>query len=306
MIHRITALFPLWALLICLLAWLLPGSFIAAKSSVVWLLGLIMFSMGLTLRPENFLEVLKRPSLILLGTALQYVVMPALAWMISVGLGLPSALMIGMILVGTSPGGTASNVICYLARGDVALSITLTTVSTFLAIIATPLLTLLYAGQAVDIPAMKMLWDILRIVLLPVLGGIFINTLFSRHLYRIKTVLPIISIAAIVFIIGIVIALNHERISTIGWLLLLAVVLHNSLGLLLGYVIPRLLGRDRKTARTLAIETGMQNSGLAVALAIKYFTPLAALPGAVFSLWHNLSGSLLASYWGRRNSRTQA
>jgi bile acid:Na+ symporter, BASS family len=299
-IHRITALFPLWALLIGLLAWVLPAPFIAAKPSIVWLLGLIMFSMGLTLRTGNFLEILKRPSLILLGISLQYALMPALAWLISIVLGLPAALMIGMILVGTSPGGTASNVICYLARGDVALSITLTTVSTLLAIIATPLLTLLYAGHSVDIPAMQMLWDILRIVILPVLGGVLINTLFSSFLHRIKTVLPAVSVAAIVIIIGIVIALNHERIGDIGGRLLLAVALHNALGLLLGYTIPRLLGRDMKTARTLAIETGMQNSGLAVALAIKYFTPLSALPGALFSLWHNLTGSLLASYWGRR------
>lgn len=147
---------------------------------------------------------------------------------------------------------------------------------------------------------MQMLWDILRIVILPVLGGVLINTLFSSFLHRIKTVLPAVSVAAIVIIIGIVIALNHERIGDIGGRLLLAVALHNALGLLLGYAIPRLLGRDMKTARTLAIETGMQNSGLAVALAIKYFTPLSALPGALFSLWHNLTGSLLASYWGRR------
>jgi BASS family bile acid:Na+ symporter len=208
--------------------------------------------------------------------------------------------MIGMILVGASPGGTASNVICYLAKGDVALSITLTTVSTLLAVIATPLLTLLYAGKAIDIPALKMLKDILLMIVIPVLGGVMINTLLGSHIQKIKQALPMISMIAILFIIGIVIALNHDRIGDIGKLLLLAVALHNGLGLMIGYLIPRALGKDRRTARTLAIEIGMQNSGLAVALAVKYFSPVSALPGALFSIWHNLSGSLLASYWRRR------
>jgi bile acid:Na+ symporter, BASS family len=299
-IHRITALFPIWALLTGLLAWWIPAPFIAAKPTIVWILGLIMFSMGLTLRPENFIEITRRPSVILLGVFLQYAIMPALAWVLSIWLGLPAALTIGLILVGASPGGTASNVICYLAKGDVALSITLTTVSTLLAVIATPLLTLLYAGQAVDIPALNMLRDILLLILLPVLGGLLINTLLGNYIQKLKSFLPLISVTAIVFIIGIVIALNHDRMGSISRLLLLAIALHNGLGLMIGYLIPRIMGKDRRTARTLAIETGMQNSGLAVALAVKYFSPVAALPGAIFSVWHNLSGSLLASYWGRR------
>lgn len=298
--HRITILFPVWALMTGILAWWLPEPFIAAKPSIVWVLGLIMFSMGLTLRPENFIEVSRRPAVILLGVFLQYTIMPALAWGLSLWLGLPASLMIGMILVGASPGGTASNVICYLAKGDVALSITLTTVSTLLAVIATPLLTLLYAGKAIDIPALKMLKDILLMIVIPVLGGVMINTLLGSHIQKIKQTLPMISMIAILFIIGIVIALNHDRIGDIGKLLLLAVALHNGLGLMIGYLIPRALGKDRRTARTLAIEIGMQNSGLAVALAVKYFSPASALPGALFSIWHNLSGSLLASYWRRR------
>lgn len=298
--HRITILFPVWALMTGILAWWLPEPFIAAKPSIVWVLGLIMFSMGLTLRPENFIEVSRRPAVILLGVFLQYAIMPALAWGLSLWLGLPASLMIGMILVGASPGGTASNVICYLAKGDVALSITLTTVSTLLAVIATPLLTLLYAGKAIDIPALKMLKDILLMIVIPVLGGVMINTLLGSHIQKIKQTLPIISMIAILFIIGIVIALNHDRIGDIGKLLLLAVALHNGLGLMIGYLIPRALGKDRRTARTLAIEIGMQNSGLAVALAVKYFSPASGLPGALFSIWHNLSGSLLASYWRRR------
>jgi BASS family bile acid:Na+ symporter len=299
-IARLTSLFPIWALLIGLLAWWIPTPFIAAKPAIVWMLGLIMFAMGLSLRPENFLEVSRRPRLILLGILLQYSLMPALAWGLSICFGLPASLMLGMILVGSSPGGTASNVICYLARGDVALSITLTTVSTLLAVIATPLLTLFYAGKAIDIPALKMLKDILLMIVIPVMGGVLINTLLGKQIQKIKHVLPLLSMITILLIIGIVIALNHERIGSIGQLLLLAVAVHNGLGLAVGYLVPRLLGQDRRTARTLAIETGMQNSGLAVALAVKYFSPAAALPGALFSVWHNLSGSLLASYWRKR------
>jgi len=145
-----------------------------------------------------------------------------------------------------------------------------------------------------------MLKDILLMIVIPVLSGVMINTLLGSHIQKIKQTLPMISMIAILFIIGIVIALNHDRIGDIGKLLLLAVALHNGLGLMIGYLIPRALGKDRRTARTLAIEIGMQNSGLAVALAVKYFSPASALPGALFSIWHNLSGSLLASYWRRR------
>ncbi len=299
MIHATTRLFPLWAILASLLAWAWPAPFVALKPAIPWLLALIMFSMGLTLRPENFAEALRRPGLIGLGLLLQFSVMPLLAWLIGGWLGLSSGLLAGLVLVGASPGGTASNVITFLARGDVALSITLTACSTLLAVVATPGLTLLYAGHAVEVPAWAMLRSVALIVLLPVLGGVFLNTLFGRWLGGLKPALPLVAVIAICTIIGIVVGLNAGRITRIGAALALAVVLHNAGGLLLGYLVPRLLGQPPRIARTLAIETGMQNSGLAVALAVKYFGPAAALPGALFSLWHNLSGALLASLWRR-------
>jgi BASS family bile acid:Na+ symporter len=299
-VTRITTLFPLWALLFSLLAFWQPEPFAAAKPLVFPLLGLVMFGMGMTLTWQSFGSVLRRPGRVGLGLLLQYLVMPFAAWAVGLLLGLPPALLAGLVLVGGSPGGTASNVVCYLARGDLALSITLTTASTLLAIVATPLLTWLYVGERVPVPVTPMLFSIFKIVLLPVGLGVLINSLFGRRLARLEHLFPLLSVVAIVVIIAIVVGLNHANIATMTWVVVLAVVLHNGIGLGLGYGFGWLATRDERTARTLAIEVGMQNSGLAVALAVKYFSPAAALPGAVFSVWHNLSGALLASWWSRR------
>ena len=300
MVDLITRLFPLWALLFSLLAYLAPGLFVDFRQAIVPLLGVVMFGMGMTLSWHNFTEVLKRPQIIGLGVFMQYLVMPFAAWLVAVMLGLPPYIMAGLVLVGACPGGTASNVVCYLARGDVALSITLTTVSTFLAILLTPLITWLYVGQKVPVPVESMLWSIFKIVLLPVSLGVLINSLFGRRLSVIKHLFPLVSVFAIVVIIAIIVALNKSNLATMGAAVALAVVLHNLFGLITGYWIPRLLKQDERTCRTLAIEVGMQNSGLGVALAAKYFSAAAALPGALFSIWHNLSGSMLAGYWSRR------
>lgn len=302
MLVRITSLFPLWALSISFVAYAQPGLFTGFKPMIVPLLGIVMLSMGMTLTWGSFAQVLRRPATIGLGVVLQYVVMPFLAWAIALVLGLPPHLMAGLVLLGACPGGTASNVVCYLARGDVALSIALTTVSTLLAILATPLLTWLYVGERVPVPVQSMLWSIFKIVLLPVSVGVLANSLAGRYLRPIKQVFPLLSVAAIVFIIAIVVALNRDNLETMGWVVALAVLLHNAGGLTAGYALARLLGWDERTARTLAIEVGMQNSGLAVALAAKYFAPVAALPGALFSIWHNLTGALLASFLARRST----
>ncbi|MES9990877.1 MAG: bile acid:sodium symporter family protein [Candidatus Thiodiazotropha sp.] len=302
MINLVTRLFPLWALLFSLIAYGMPDPFIDLKPAIVPLLGVVMFGMGMTLTWQNFTAVLKRPQVIGLGVLLQYLLMPLLAWLIAELLALPPYLMAGLVLVGACPGGTASNVVCYLARGDVALSITLTTASTLLAIVATPLLTWLYVGQKVPVPVLSMLWSIFKIVLMPVALGVFINTLFGRRLSGLKHLFPLVSVAAIVVIIAIIVALNRGNLATMGMAVALAVILHNLLGLTAGYWLPRALGWDEPICRTLAIEVGMQNSGLGVALAVKYFSAAAALPGALFSIWHNLTGSMLAGYWSRRNS----
>jgi len=265
------------------------------------LLGLVMFAMGMTLTAGDFLTVLQRPFPVVLGVVLQFLLMPLAAWVLAKLAGLPPQLAVGLILVGCSPGGTASNVICYLAKGDVALSITLTTVSTLLAIIATPLLTLLYAGATVPVPAVDMLITILKVILMPVLLGVLVNHFFHRSLLVVRDLFPVVSVAAIVVIIAIIVALNQGQLQNLVSGVAIVVVLHNLVGLAGGYWLPRVLGRELRECRTLAIEVGMQNSGLAVALAVKYFSVSAALPGALFSIWHNLTGSLLAGYWSRQD-----
>ncbi|MDX1805176.1 MAG: bile acid:sodium symporter family protein [Alcanivorax sp.] len=300
MLNRLTQLFPLWALLFSALAYWQPAWLASQKSAIVPLLMVIMFGMGMTLSWQDFRRVLKSPRVIGLGVLLQYTLMPLLAYLIARLLGLPQELLVGLLLVGTCPGGTASNVIAFLARADVALSVTVTFASTLLAVVATPLLTWLYLGERIAVPVLAMLLSLVQIVVLPVVSGCLINTFFHRRLAAVRHVFPLISVLAIVWVIGIIVALNQGRIADAGLLVLVAVVLHNGLGMLGGYSGARLMRLDRQQARTLAIEVGMQNSGLAVALAVKHFSALAALPGALFSIWHNLSGSLLAAFWQKR------
>jgi BASS family bile acid:Na+ symporter len=297
--NLLTGMFPLWALLGSLLAWWLPNWFIPLKPSIVPLLGVVMFGMGITLTGSDFLEVLRRPFAVLLGISLQFLLMPFAAWGLASLAGLSPQLAVGLILVGCSPGGTASNVICYLGRGDVALSITLTTTSTLLAVVATPLLTLLYAGKTVPVPALDILITVFKIIFIPVLLGVLANHYFHRALSPLYRVFPLLSVMTIVLIIMIIVALNHDNLANVAGGVAAVVMLHNLTGLLCGYWLPRWLGRDKRECRTLAIEVGMQNSGLAVALAVKYFSVTAALPGALFSIWHNLSGSILAAVWRR-------
>lgn len=264
------------------------------------LLSIVMFGMGLTLHASDFSYVLQMPKLVFAGITLQYTIMPLTAVVLSNIMGLDPLLTAGMILVGTCPGGTASNVICYLARGNVALSITLTAISTFLAVILTPALTYELVSASIEVPVRDMLLSILIMVIIPVSTGVLLNHIAGSKLKSVSAVFPLLSVLAIVFIIAIIVALNAGNFQQIGLMVVIAVILHNGAGLLLGYYTSRLLGYSPTECRTLAIEVGMQNSGLAVALAIKYFSAAAALPGALFSIWHNLSGSLLAGFWSRR------
>jgi BASS family bile acid:Na+ symporter len=305
LISATVTLFPIWALLGSAWAYLQPAPWAALKASIVPLLGLVMFGMGLTLTADDFRRVFRRPALIGLGMAMQFGFMPLLAFGLSCALGLSPQLTAGMLLVGCVSGGTASNVITYLARGDTALSITLTFCSTLLAVLATPALTWLYLHHTVQVPATQMLVSILQVVLIPVLTGMAINQFCGRRIARLKPVFPLISVTAIVVIIAIIIGLNQEKVATTTPLLILAVVLHNLGGLTCGYALAKMFRCSPVICRTLAIEVGMQNSGLAVALGLKYFSATAALPGALFSIWHNLSGSLLAAWWNRGRSSEQ-
>ncbi|MCG6234471.1 bile acid:sodium symporter family protein [Vibrio furnissii] len=300
MLRTITQLFPLWAVLFSVCAYVFPATFVSLKSQIVPLLTIIMLAMGLTLRPKDFLNVVANKKAIGIGLVLQFSVMPLAALLISVLLGFDPMLTIGMVLVGSVAGGTSSNVMCYLAKGDVALSITMTSISTLLGVALTPLLVELLAGQSVDVPALSMLMSLVKIVLVPVGVGLLLNVFLHTVTEKLEPILPLVSMVAIVLIIAIVVALNAEQLTTIGPIVAVAVILHNSIGLAAGYAICRALGFHESICRTVAFEVGLQNSGLATALAMKFFTPASAVAGTIFSIWHNLSGSLLAGYWAKR------
>ncbi|NRA35844.1 MAG: bile acid:sodium symporter family protein [Polyangiaceae bacterium] len=299
------SLFPICAIALSAVAYFFPAPFAGASGAIRPLLGLVMLSMGLSLSAANFREVLARPQVVIAGTVLQFGLMPLLAWLVGISLGLDPALLIGLVIVGSCPGGTASNVVTFLARGDVALSVSLTCVSTLLSAVATPLLSWLYLGQTVDVPIRTMMLSVTQLVLLPVLLGTWLNTRYAARAARIQQLLPLLAMTGIVVIIAIIIALSKPQLQTMGGLVLLAVVVHNSLGLLAGYGAATALGFNEKERRTLAIEVGMQNSGLGVALAKESFGALSALPGAIFSIWHNLSGGALAAIWAKKSDSSQ-
>lgn len=294
-------IFPLLVLGGGAIALFMPTAFTGLAPAINPLLGVIMFGMGLTLTPPDFAIIAKRPIPVVIGVVAQYLVMPLLGLLVALVLGLPAALAAGVILVGCCPGGTASNVVSYLAKGDVALSVAMTTVSTLLAPILTPLLTLWLAGQYLPVDAGSMAWSIVQIVLIPVALGLAARLFLPRLVAAALPVLPWISVLAITLVVMAVVGLSAEAIFSAGLLVLLAVIIHNGLGYALGYTAARLFKLPIPSRRTTAIEVGMQNSGLAAGLARTHMTPESALPAAIFSVWHNVSGALLAAYWRRRS-----
>ncbi|MBQ9640921.1 MAG: bile acid:sodium symporter family protein [Bacteroidaceae bacterium] len=272
------------------------------------MLGLIMFGMGLTLKLEDFRVVFSRPKDVLTGCLAQFTVMPLMAWLLVRAFRLPDDLALGVILVGCCPGGTASNVITYLAKGDLALSVGMTATSTVLAPLLTPLLTWLLAGKFVDVDTWGMLQSILYVVILP----IFLGFLMQRYLPRLTrsavAYLPAFSSLMIALLVGIIVGHNAAKLLTGGLLVVLVVVLHNLSGLGLGYAIGRLLQLSHSKRAAISIEVGMQNSGLASSLAILHFAmfPMATIPGAIFSVWHNISGALVAKLYSWNEEKVSA
>ncbi len=268
------------------------------------MLGLIMFGMGLTLNARDFRVVLSRPKDVLIGCLAQFTVMPLVAWVLVRLFRLPADLALGVILVGCCPGGTASNVITYLAGGDLALSVGMTATSTLLAPVLTPLLTWLMAGTYAPVDAWGMLQSILYVVIAPILGGLLLQRLLPRVTQRAVAYLPAFSSLMIALLVSIIVAHNAPRLLTGGWLVILVVVLHNMSGLGLGYVLGRLLGLSHPKRVAVSVEVGMQNSGLACSLATLHFAafPLAPIPGAIFSVWHNISGALVAKMYQREGT----
>ncbi len=294
--------FVVWVILFAILAYVFPGGFTWIAPHISLVLGIIMFGMGLTLSLEDFKGIVKAPKSVLIGVFAQYTIMPLLAFGLANLFQLPSEVAVGVILVGCCPGGTASNVITFLAKGNTALSVTITTVSTLLAPFLTPALTLLFASKWLPVSAGDMFLSIIQIVLIPIALGIVVQIFFHKQVEQSVKVLPLISVIGIVAAASAVVAVNTDNIAKTGLLIFSVVILHNVLGLLLGFLLAKVLRLDFRDQKAVSIEVGMQNSGLGSALALAHFAPVAAVPSALFSVWHNISGSLLASWWGKKSS----
>ncbi|MBQ8009382.1 MAG: bile acid:sodium symporter family protein [Bacteroidaceae bacterium] len=292
----------LLVLLVAGLALLKPDTFAFIDTWYINpILGLIMFGMGLTLSLQDFRIVFSNPKDVLTGCLAQFTVMPLLAWLLAKAFALPDELALGVMLVGCCPGGTSSNVITYLAKGDLALSVGMTATSTVLAPLLTPLLVWLLAGTMVDVDTLGMLMSILYVVIAPIAGGLICQRYLPKLTEKIVPYLPAFSTLMIMMVVLIVVSHNAAKLLTGGLLIVLVVMLHNLLGYAIGYLIGRLLKLSKPKRVAISVEVGMQNSGLASSLAVLHFAsyPLATIPGAVFSVWHNISGALMAKWYGK-------
>jgi BASS family bile acid:Na+ symporter len=294
-----------FVVLIAVVAVLAPWTLTWVAPRVAWMLGIVMFGMGMTLKVEDFKTICQRPRDVGIGVLCQFIIMPGAAWLLVQVFRLPPELAIGVILVGTCPGGTASNVITYLAKGDVALSVAMTTCTTLLAPLVTPVLTWLLADTWINVSITAMMLSIAQMVLLPVILGLALNHYLPGPVHKLLPVLPFISVVTIVLLVGGVVAMSGTKLLQMGLLVGAVVICHNLLGLSLGYLAARWLKLPEAKVRAIAIEVGMQNSGLAASLALMYFQPAAAIPGAIFSVWHNISGSLLANYCVRKDATSK-
>ncbi|MFV5508074.1 bile acid:sodium symporter family protein [Acinetobacter sp. 197] len=295
--------FALWVVLFSGIALLVPEAFVWLRAYIPWMLGIIMFGMGMTMTVGDFKSVLQSPKAVAIGVVAQFVAMPGLAYLLCKLFQLPPEIAIGVILVGCCPGGTASNVITYMAKGNTALSVACTSVSTLLAPIFTPAIFYVLASQWIEINAFSMLVSILQVVLFPIVLGLMVRALLKQKVSTYIQVMPLISVIAIVAIVAAIIAGSKTQILQSGLIILGIVALHNGLGYLLGYWASRMFKLAEIDCRAVSIEVGMQNSGLGVALAATHFaaSPLTALPSAIFSLWHNISGPALATYWAAKS-----
>lgn len=297
--------FAIWVICIAVIAYIAPDPFLIFGGSITILLGIVMFGMGLTLKAIDFKLILTNPLPVIIGVCAQYLIMPFSAFLIAYMMNLPAELAAGLVLLGSVPGGTASNVMVYLAKGNVPLSITMTSFSTLLAPVATPLLLLLLAGKWMPVDAMAMFMSIIQVIIFPIILGIVIRKFAPRVVEKSINVIPLISVVAIMIIVSAVVAGNVDSIASAGFITFTAVVLHNAFGLLLGYLAALVLGLNESTRRAISIEVGMQNSGLGVTLATAHFGPLAALPSVLGAVWHNISGPILATYWSKKQENLE-
>jgi len=303
--HFVQKTFALWVIVFAALALWQPEFFVWLKAYIPWILGIIMLGMGMTMTVDDFKGVLQSPKAVLIGVLAQFVVMPGLAFVLCKLFNLPPEIAVGVILVGCCPGGTASNVITYMAKGNVALSVACTSVSTLLAPVLTPAIFYLLASQWLKIDAASMFISILQVVLLPIVIGLILRTWLKRQVESYIQVMPLVSVIAIVAIVAAIIGGSKAAIFQSGLLILAVVVLHNGLGYLLGFTAARFFKLPYADSKAIAVEVGMQNSGLGVALAAVHFaaSPITAVPSAIFSLWHNISGPALATYWASKHKQ---
>ena len=297
-VSDLTGKYMAWiVLVVAALALFLPGTCLWIQTRWInYLLMIVMFGMGLTMKLSDFTVVFKQPRDVVTGCVAQFVIMPLLAYGLGKIFGLSDELLVGVILVGTCPGGTASNVITYLSGGDTALSVRITSINTLLAPLLTPALTYLYLRTTVSVDVKSMFLSIIQVVLIPIGLGLLINKFFGRYTQKMKDFLPTVSVTAICLIVAAVVSHNSEKILSTGLVIFAVVILHNLLGYLCGYLVARLFKMELPRKKAVAIEIGMQNSGLATSLAGSAFPNLAmaTVPGAVFSVWHNISGAVLA------------
>lgn len=297
--------FVVWMLIAAILGFSFPGIIAQIAPYIPYLLGIVMFGMGMTISTNDFKEVFKSPKSVIIGVILQYTVMPVTAYLIAKGLNLSPDIALGVILVGCCPGGTASNVISYLAKANTALSVSITTLSTLLAPIVTPSLIFLFAREWLQVSFMEMFISVVQVVLIPIILGVIVQKFFRPVAEKSVDILPIISVIAISLILSSVVAGNKTQIIATGLLLFGVVLLHNVCGLTIGYLLAKALGLGRPDKRAISIEVGMQNSGLAVSLATAHFNPLSAVPGAIFSFIHLLTGPSIAIFWSNQTKRYQ-
>ena len=287
-------------LAVAALSLFVPSSTLWVQTKWVnYLLMIVMFGMGLTLRLEDFKLVFTRPKDILIGCLSQFTIMPLLAFALGKIFGLETGLLAGVILVGTCPGGTSSNVITYLSKGDVALSVGMTSVNTLLAPVLTPAITYLLLRTSVHVDVLSMFLSIVKVVLVPIALGFIINKFFGKFTQKIVAILPAVSVIAICLIVAAVVSHNAQKILTTGTIVFVVVILHNLLGYACGFLLGKLLRLPVPKTKALSVEIGMQNSGLATSLAGTAFPDLAmaTVPGAIFSVWHNISGAILANIY---------
>ena len=297
--------FAIWVLVAAALAIWIPDYFTWIGSYITLLLGIVMFGMGMTLKVDDFKLIVKYPKGVIIGIVSQFVIMPLLAFTLAKVFNLAPEIAVGVILVGCCPGGTSSNVMTFLAKGNTALSVTITSCTTLLAPFMTPALIYLLASEWLPVSFMDMFMSVVKVVLVPIILGIIAQLLFKPLVAKSVDILPTVSVVAIVAIVAAVVSGSRDKILETGLIIFAIVILHNALGYLFGFLVAKVFKLNYDDQKAVSIEVGMQNSGLGAQLAMAHFDPVSAVPSAIFSFWHNISGPILATYWGSKADKKE-